>query len=175
VSLTTGWVTGSCAAGGPFLAITHDGGLTWQSQVLSGTEGVLYQSPSTSLPTFFSARDGYLVFFQATGSVLYTTADGGQSWAPHTLPQPPGGLTPTVFFQSPDNGWIISQDGSVVYQTTDGGLHWTTYRPTPALKEVGSVDFIDPQRGLAEAISSNNQSVLLQTTDGGRTWQQIAP
>jgi photosystem II stability/assembly factor-like uncharacterized protein len=177
LSLTTGWVSGSCEAGGAFLAITHDGGLTWQSQVLPGTEGVLYQSPSTSLPIFFSARDGYLVFFQgSTGrSVLYTTTDGGQSWAPHSLPQPPGGLTPTVYFQSLDNGWIISQDGSLVYQTTDGGLHWTTYRPSPALKEVGSIGFIDAQRGFAEAISSNNQSVLLQTTDGGRTWQQIAP
>jgi photosystem II stability/assembly factor-like uncharacterized protein len=177
VSLTTGWVSGSCEAGGAFLAITHDGGLTWQSQVLPGTEGVLYQTPSTTVPIFFSARAGYLVFFQgSTGrSVLYTTTDGGQSWAPHSLPQPPGGLTPTVYFQSLDNGWIISQDGSLVYQTTDRGLHWTTYRSTPALKEVGSVDFIDSQRGFAEAISSNSQSVLLQTTDGGRTWQQIAP
>jgi photosystem II stability/assembly factor-like uncharacterized protein len=177
LSLTTGWVSGSCEAGGAFLAITHDGGLTWQSQVLPGTEGVLYQSPSTSIPIFFSARAGYLVFFQGSSGqcVLYTTTDAGQSWAPHSLQQPPGGLTPTVYFQSLDNGWIISQDGSLVYQTTDGGLHWTTYRPTPALKEVGSVDFIDSQRGFAEAISPNNQSVLLQTTDGGGTWQQIAP
>jgi photosystem II stability/assembly factor-like uncharacterized protein len=176
LSLTTGWVSGNCAAGGAFFFITTDGGLTWRPQVLPGTEGVTYQSPATSPPTFFSARDGYLLFFQgSTGSVLYTTTDGGQSWAPHSLPQLPGGLAPTVYFQSLANGWIISGDGSLVYQTTDGGLHWTTYRPTPALKEVGSVGFIDSQRGLAEAISPNNQSVLLQTTDGGRTWQQIAP
>jgi photosystem II stability/assembly factor-like uncharacterized protein len=177
LSLTTGWVSGNCEAGGAFFFITHDGGLTWKPQVLPGTEGVIYQSPATSPPTFFSARAGYLVFFEgSTGrSVLYTTTDGGQSWTPHSLPQPPGGLTPTVYFQSLNNGWIISQDGSLVYQTTDGGLHWVTYSPSPALKEVGSVDFIDSQRGLAEASSSNNQSVLLQTIDGGRTWRHIAP
>jgi photosystem II stability/assembly factor-like uncharacterized protein len=177
VSLTTGWVSGSCQAGGAFLTVTHDGGLTWQSQVLPGTEGILYQSPTISPPVFFSSSAGYLVFFQGTfgQSVLYTTTDGGQSWAPHPLPLPPGGITPTVYFQSLDNGWIISGDGRLLYQTTDGGLHWTTYFPTPVLKEVGSIGFIDSQRGLAEAISSNNQSVLLQTTDGGRTWQQIAP
>jgi photosystem II stability/assembly factor-like uncharacterized protein len=74
-----------------------------------------------------------------------------------------------------DNGWIISQDGGLVYQTTDGGREWMTFTPRPALKEVGSVDFLDSQRGFAEAISSGNQSVLLRTVDGGRSWQQVAP
>ncbi len=177
VSLTTGWVSGSCEASGAFLTVTHDGGLTWQSQILPGTEGMLYQSPTVSPPVFFSSSAGYLVFFQGTfgQSVLYTTTDGGQSWAPHPLPLPLGGLTPTVSFQSLENGWIIAGDGRLLYQTTDGGRHWTTYFPTPVLKEVASVGFIDSQRGFAEAASSNNQSVLLQTSDGGRTWHQIAP
>lgn len=177
VSLTTGWVSGSCAAGGAFLAVTHDGGLTWHSQILPGTEGVLYQSPSTSLPTFFSADAGYLVFFPGSSgqAVLYTTSDGGQSWAPYPLPQALGGQTPTVYFQSLNNGWIISEDGSLLYKTTDGGRQWSTYFPTPVLKGVGSVDFIDSQRGYAEVLSSNNLSVLLQTTNGGQTWQRIAP
>jgi photosystem II stability/assembly factor-like uncharacterized protein len=176
VSLTTGWVSGNCAAGGAFLAVTHDGGFTWQSQTLPGTEGVVYQGPATTLPTFFSARDGYLVFFEgSSASTLYTTTDGGRTWQPRPLPRAIGGVTPTVFFQSMDNGWIISQDGGLVYQTTDGGREWMTFTPRPALKEVGSVDFLDSQRGFAEAISSGNQSVLLRTVDGGRSWQQVAP
>lgn len=175
INATTGWATGDCAGGGPFFAVTQDGGRTWNTQELPGTQGVGYGGgTSTSLPVFFSRQAGYLVMFDG-GVTVFTTSDGGTTWGRRTIPGLASVPSPIVVFQTLANGWAFPQDGSVVYRTTDGGLHWTSSRPHPLLAGLYQVAFVDPGHGFAVINSVSDQTTLLETNDGGGSWQQLSP
>jgi photosystem II stability/assembly factor-like uncharacterized protein len=176
INATTGWAAGSCAGGGPFFAVTHDGGLTWTSQTFplpagfSGDGGV-----TTSLPVFFDDRSGYFIL-GGNETVAYFTTDGGGTWVARNLPA--GGSSKplgAIAFSSLMDGWLVSSDGTVIYRTSDAGQHWTSFRPTPQLTGPQEVDVIDATHAIAVLNPSGRQDILLITTDGGRTWRQIEP
>lgn len=95
------------------LATTKDGGLTWESKVLSlGT---------VSTVQFVNKQTGWLVggFGQ-----LYKTTDAGKTWT--AVAAPAGVAYATVFFQNELLGWAQRYGGGALYVATrDGGKTWT--------------------------------------------------
>jgi photosystem II stability/assembly factor-like uncharacterized protein len=60
--------------------------------------------------------------------------------------------------------------------THDGGRHWAAIGPNAAIREGGTLDFIDNRTGftLYSALGERT-STLLKTTDGGHTWIALHP
>lgn len=182
-----GWAEG--------LLKTHDGGHTWQPEVLPPPAELpdLFRDPDDcdcliSLPTFLPGSSGgpfgaLTVRYCYSGDDkklwLYLTTDGGQSWTPHRLPASAG----VVEFVSPTNGWLLGYDSTAwlsgdgaagdhdvpLYQTQDGGRTWTMVRVFAQAREVV---FVDEQTGWVVA-RADQGSILWRTSDGGRTWIEL--
>ena len=112
-----------------------------------------------------------------TGTDLYTTVDGGQSFRPAGAGTSTG-TARAAYFRDPEHGWVASIDdeGIVVAHTADGGASWHPSRirtadPIAAL-EVG---FGDAAHGalLAQVQSGAafSQASMYATADGGASWQ----
>jgi photosystem II stability/assembly factor-like uncharacterized protein len=176
INTTTGWATGSCAGGGPFFYVTHDGGRTWSAQSFpipggaSGGGGF-----TTSLPVFFTDRSGYFILGGGE-TVAYTTTDGGTTWLPNRLP---GGNSwqpfASIAFTSLSDAWLISADGALIYRTSDAGQHWTSFRPSSRLTGMQVFAAVDATHAIAVLNPSGSQNFISATSDGGRTWRQIEP
>jgi photosystem II stability/assembly factor-like uncharacterized protein len=168
------------------LAITQDGGLTWQrttSADVSNTDdptrehmecGFRVLRVSSALSgvidrALCATRDkqGDLI----PGSWLDFTSDGGRTWRTSRKPiGPPDFLSPSV-------GWAI---GPIevdlgtppavhpLYMTTDGGRTWSE---VSLLEWEGDLDFVDENNGW----SIDADGGLHRTADGGLTWEDLAP
>lgn len=173
---STGWVTGSVPlANLAWLYVTHDGGSTWQQQVLPMPSGLASARLSVLPPTFFSATEGILpVLFSnvTTGSAiataLYTTHDGGRTWQ-NTAPV--SAALPILSFAEMQHGWAT--DGTTLYRTSDGGNHWLKLSPTASFKNIAQLDFVTDALGWAISTPTPTASSLLKTVDGGHSWATI--
>ncbi len=186
---TTGLLTGMMG-NTPQLYRTHDGGLTWQLQILP-TIGNATPIPSgVDIPYFFTGTDALLsmTFNHDSDLAIYTTHDGGVTWSSsplfHRAFDPAKG---TFGFKQPPlfinmhNGWVEvfdSQHG-VLYATTDGGQHWTKVTPKPGSITMNSLpSFATSTIGWEfdyafDTHTGNQMTVLYETTDGGHTWKQV--
>jgi len=116
--------TGAGAGGLNFLMTSTNGGQTWSERT------GLPKLASVEQVDFVSAQDGYVlapvrlrserVSLIPTGTLLYHTTNGGQSWT-LTAKMAKTTLTDLVFV-SPGHGF--ASDGSMIVQTEDGGLRW---------------------------------------------------
>ncbi len=121
---TTGW-----AATPSQLAVTSDGGTTWQDIALP--EGIL----SVLAISLRTPQDGYLL---GSSGKLYVTSDGGKSWAPQALEftkdtfsgKMPAPLTAMRFMDEKHGVIVLSRgnanDGFYTWSayTVDGGATW---------------------------------------------------
>lgn len=181
-----GWAAGEDASTMPWLYVTHNGGKTWKRQLLPDLPGAIGTASTsvqygTTPPVFFG--DTGLLPVQVVGQLdqgaqsavhgflLYTTADGGQSWTTSwkTNPATLTAFTTTstgLYIADPLHGWANNnQDGSL-YGTSDGGQSW--HKLAADVGQVASMSFVDTSTGW---IASDKG--LLHTTDGGKTWQQV--
>jgi hypothetical protein len=198
VSRNLGWISYNCvvaqAAGqpgsgspapGPEVAVTKDGGRSWQ-QVLLPRFTTDYNRCITTAPIFYNSSQEILTAgcynsSQVSGGVntsdwragIYVTSDAGLSWS--LRPTPPRGGIPA--FSDVKNGWSHvwpgAKGGWDMFRTSDGGLTW---------KLTGSFPGDDPTGpGTLQVFDSNVAIVTTQvmsphwltdwkTTDGGRTW-----
>jgi photosystem II stability/assembly factor-like uncharacterized protein len=174
---STGWITGTVPlANLAWLYITHDGGSTWQQQVLLMPPGVPPARLTVLAPTFFSVNDGILpVIFSdvttdsAIATAIYTTHDGGKTWR-STVPVP--AALPLLSFADMQHGWAT--DGTVLYSTDNGGNHWMKLFSNKSFKNIAQLDFISDKVGWAISSTASTSSTLLKTVDGGRTWTTIS-
>jgi photosystem II stability/assembly factor-like uncharacterized protein len=174
---STGWITGTVPlANLAWLYITHDGGSTWQQQVLLMPPGVPRARLTVLAPTFSSVNDGILpVIFSdvttdsAIATAIYTTHDGGKTWR-STVPVP--AALPLLSFADMQHGWAT--DGTVLYSTDNGGDHWMKLFPNKSFKNIAQLDFISDKVGWAISSTASTSSTLLKTVDGGRTWTTIS-
>jgi len=166
-----GIATGNLGAGGdntvPSVALTHNGGQTWQTTSLPHLLGGYVNPMNTSQPPVFF---GNVVILPVTITgqsgpllVLYRSNDGGLSWFQTGEANIQAANTYVV---DPSHAWATDTQSGKLYSTSDGGNHWFLTSNTAYL--LNALSFTDPQNGWG--VTSNQ---LLQTTDGGKTWQQI--
>jgi photosystem II stability/assembly factor-like uncharacterized protein len=158
---------------GPTYVIrTTDGGLTWQSQNLTGLVGSLVDV------VFLDGQRGFaLGGTQPAGVnggrvVVLATEDGGATWARrYVASAPPAGQgewgwklsfpTPLVGYASVER---TSGTTAKVLKTTDGGLTWTELL-VPGGGSTQGLGFLTAERGWI-----SGRGVAMETTDGGATW-----
>jgi photosystem II stability/assembly factor-like uncharacterized protein len=176
LNTTTGWITGTAVVNDLFwLFVSHDGGATWNQQLLSLPPGVPSAQLSFNSPTFFSDTDGVLpIIFsdlitgRGIATDIYVTHDGGATWK-STMPLPTA--FGTLDFVDMQHGWAT--DGMMLYSTSDGGQHWTKLSPGANFKQVTGLSFVSSSTGWAIGGQSKTPSFLLKTTDGGTTWTSL--
>ena len=164
---------------------TQDGGRHWTAARFTDRTGFV------PLVSFQDVRHGSILTISdmASGSTrktLYSTSNGGRTWA-FVTQAVPNHIDPTGLTFLPDGqGWLAAgyhgSEELPFYQTRDGGRHWkqqeieeppfdysyaTTYPP---------VFFGAKHRAgvLPVQFSTNKEGFsLYQTRDAGRTWQRL--
>lgn len=176
---STGWMPGSCGAGGgPYFYITHDGAQTWSAVTISLPAGYSGNCMcGISGLRFSDARNGIFVLdlYGADGvphNFLYATHDAGSSW------QAGAQLPPNcymAYFINATMGWTLDAKKNTILQTGDGGQHWSTLGTVPSYAVPMDMQFVSATVGWVMGSESAGRT-LIKTSDGGRTWTtQLAP
>ncbi len=172
IDSSTGWLTGNCSVGPPFLYVSHDGGKNWRRQSLpppSNPSIQLVGDTSVSPPTFVSPRDGVLPV-GLSSHVFYATHDGGETW----LPTAPWEAPPVIAIVNASRWIAVLRDR--LFVTEDGGKTWTPQSTNVPAEGVEALNFVNDKVGWARGTKSrsapgrSSTSFLLKTIDGGRTW-----
>lgn len=176
---STGWMPGSCGAGGgPYFYVTHDGAQSWSAVTISLPAGYSGNCMcGISSLRFSDARNGVFVLdlYGTDGlshSFLYATHDGGNSW--QAGPQLPANSY-AVYFINATVGWTLDAKKSTILQTSDGGNHWSTVGTIQSYAVPMGMQFVSAAVGWVMG-SETAGNTLIKTPDGGRTWTtQLAP
>ena len=171
---------------------TTDGGASWFSQVDPMNSDATGAFPSMSLwktgMAFADAQKGWITYENggvALGLTLYSTANGGYSWAEQSLPAPDSqadlftnqnyscGAYNLTFLDSQQGSMVVtcmmgSGDfkKSWLYRTADAGQSWqSSLLPAPG----GDLQMIDAKNGYY--VSGN----IFRTTDSGKSWVTVIP
>ncbi len=194
VDALNGWLaTGGspetqCNGAGNAIWRTTDGGATWQKVASvdypqrSGN-GIGYSQCKAGL-SFVDRNHGFLAAWDPNDRpTIYRTANGGQTWAPSTLPDPPGFVTQAGGFAL--RAGLVKSFGSVllvpawgmqdgapqeseyVFASNDGGLSWTYLAKTGF--GIDNVAMVSATRWL----KIGNNGSAQETTDAGRTWHSF--
>ena len=151
-----GWVVGSVSRGdvitNSILAITRDGGASWQ---------VLHAPTQQELIhiDFIDEKRGWIV--GAAGAILHT-GDGGESWTKQSSE-----TTVTLYhidFRNEKQGWAVGEQGTIL-TTSDGGGKWIKVA-SPAASTLLSVQFVSENEGWIVG----RGGIILRSGNGGRTW-----
>jgi photosystem II stability/assembly factor-like uncharacterized protein len=159
---------------------TTDGGKSWRSSsIYSSVE-------STPVLDFIDPAHGWLMLFVATPtgqvkpaphSLVFQTADGGQSWRQVSTKGPTCGA---LVFSTPTRGYSACANqfrGSDVqmWETADGGATWSTATlpdPGPACGcSPAPPVFFDSLHGALIAFGNQVYAIYV-TSDGGQTWER---
>lgn len=135
---------------------TYNGGvIKWNG---TSWEGISIEDGYTSLPTGIyplSASTVWAVGSSGTGSTIYKTTNGGNTWTPTTIEST---TLYDIWFISSAEGWVAGAgdvNESVVYHTTNGGTTWTKQFGSNGTNQILSLYFTDSNNGWA--ISSSGR------------------
>ena len=195
VDESDGWVllggpsAGQCSYGGATVWQTTDAGATWNivSQVnpptASGARsaaGAIGLAQCKDNISFVDKQRGFLDAWDENGApTIYRTFDGGVTWSPSKLTDPPGFRTlgagdalragPVKAFGA---ALLVAAGGmqpdgphAYAFQSTDGGATWT-YTATIATTAITNFVFAIATRWLV----LNNDGSGQETLDAGKTW-----
>ena len=114
---------------------------------------------------------------------IYRTADGGHTWAPSRLPDPPGfvtlgagdslttglvkGFGKTLLIPAWGMQPGAQVEGEYIFRSVDGGAIWTYLAGGQG---INTVTFVTESRWL----QIFNSGPALETTDAGKTWHSYA-
>jgi photosystem II stability/assembly factor-like uncharacterized protein len=97
------------------VARTDDGGATWKARPVMEKVGAEYT-------VFTDANTG---FTRMWGGTVYSTSDGGKTWAQVSGVELEGGKAAAIQFADRSLGWAVSPYGRLFF-TVDGGRRWTS-------------------------------------------------
>jgi photosystem II stability/assembly factor-like uncharacterized protein len=183
LSASTGWMPGSCGAGGGyFLYVTRDGGRNWSAVALRiPSQGTLTCDCEIGSLRFWDNHHGALVldgaYQDARGyaqNFLYTTIDGGRSWQLGPL-LPPNAFS--VYFLDAAHAWTLDAKANSLLFSGDGGLHWSTAGAIPSNSNGVVMDFQFVTSRVGWVLGADSRGLpILKTVDGGATWTtQLSP
>jgi photosystem II stability/assembly factor-like uncharacterized protein len=151
-----GWVVGSASRDdvvtNSILAITRDGGRTWQ----------VLQAPTRQELIHIDVVDEKRAWIVGAGGAILHTEDSGESWVKQV-----SNTTVTLFhvdFRNDKKGWAVGERGTILI-TEDGGRTWTKVS-SPARATLLSVQFVSDDEGWIVG----RGGTILRSSDGGRTW-----
>lgn len=166
-----GWATvADCPVTAPELAITADGGRTWQSIPMPAPvnrpnlfESEICQAHS---PQLINPQHGALAISCETGlkiNLVYITRDGGVSWSSHLYQ---GGELMLI-----NQRTAYAFGGQKIYQSIDGGQNWEWVK---TVQWDGQFSFVSDLVGWAVA-RTGDSIALVNTTNGAATWGLLKP
>jgi photosystem II stability/assembly factor-like uncharacterized protein len=148
----TGYIAGSDSNFHDLILKTTNAGVTWNTSYQGNSDESLV---SIYFPT---PNVGYAVGYWS-GHLLKTT-DGGANWT--LLNYGYSSYFQSVYFTSPETGYIINAFGRLL-KTTDGGITLDTLHTSPPW--LSSIFFTDDTTGYLAGWGS-----LFKTTDAGLSW-----
>ncbi len=173
----TAWVTGTVYAPGEvYLHRTEDGGHTWTP--------VTVQLPESAQNFELGIEDEQMKFVSGTHgffalrmsgesiqSVVYVTADAGNTWTP--MPTVIEGAGPSAFLSEQE---AVLYNGEQFYVTRDAARSWSMISPDIVFDEsfVG-MEFVNLLSGWVITMDPTNHKSLYRTHDGGATWLPVIP
>ena len=151
-----GWVVGSASRGdvitNSILAITRDGGATWQVLQAPTRQELIHID-------FVDEKRGWIV--GAAGAILHTD-DAGESWTRQTSE-----TTVTLYhvdFRNDKKGWAVGERGTIL-RTDDGGQTWIKVESAARSTLLG-MQFVSDDDGWIVG----RGGAILRSTNGGHTW-----
>lgn len=151
-----GWVVGSVSRGevveDSILAITRDGGASWQVLQAPSRQELIHID-------FVDDKNGWIV--GAGGAILRTT-DAGESWS-----RQDSGTALTLYhidFRNKKQGLAVGERGTIL-STENSGETWSKVA-SPAGATLLSVQFVSED----DAWIIGRGGAVLRSGDGGRTW-----
>lgn len=152
------------AADAGYVLYTNDGGTSWDTTHV-GTGDDLNGGIA-----FSTALNG-VAFCNGSGDAIYTTHDGGVTWA-ETGGAWPVGLSTRQYDATAlaPNVIMVAGYHNIIWKTVDGGDTWTLSSDyTYAYDRLIAIKSIDENTALA----LNSASVILKTEDAGVTWDTL--
>jgi photosystem II stability/assembly factor-like uncharacterized protein len=174
VNPNLGWIVSGAAQ----IYKTTDGGASWQLQFSNVATHLRSVGFIDSLRGW-AGNVGLGEFSTTDSTVLYETADGGQSWLPMETfvgPKPRGLCGMHVV-----NDTVICAVGRVrgpsfFVRTIDAGKTWVSKDMSAYAAGLIDVYFFHPDTGFAVGLTNvthdQSHGVVLSTTDGGLTWEK---
>ena len=162
---------------------TEDGGVTWKLANLPSPQGMDTTNAEVVRLKFFSGGAGVLElakdpFFTLTQIYLYTTVDGGRTWAgPVMVPDPivwnegPSSLGVDIGgFDFIDARHWVAYTGSLL-MTSDAGATWKLV----TTNGLGSQDQYGPRLDFVDTVHGwlYSDAALFATSDGGQHWIRV--
>lgn len=156
--IATGFSSNPESAVAGRIAVSEDGGVTWNMQEMGEgnewlTEGYV-----------FDGQRGYIL---GNNGGLYVTTDAGASFTRQSIAE--STFLDAIFFQDAQRGYVA---GGELYQITDdGGATWTD--ATPPGFYFDHFHFFPDGRGMGvEGFLAPQHGILWSTPDAGVTWEQ---
>lgn len=151
-----GWVVGSASRGdvitNSILAITRDGGATWQ----------VLQAPTRQELIHIDVVDEKRAWIVGAGGAILRTEDSGESWIKQV-----SNTTVTLFhvdFRNEKKGCAVGERGTILV-TEDGGRTWAKVA-SAARSTLLSVQFVSDDEGWIVG----RGGTILRSSNAGRSW-----
>lgn len=162
------WVSGSKGT----IAITKDGGKTWDWQQVKGFEKSDFRDIEA-----FSSREA-IIMSSGTPALILKTTDGGQNWKVKYKNTDTACFFDAMDFSERLNGYVLGDpiDGKfVLMETKDGGETWYPFRKCPnALRDEASFaasgTCIRVDKNKMNIVTGGSRSRLLEYLPGNNIW-----